>query len=172
MKIRKLVSSSFVSALCLWSFVAAAAQPKLVVAILVDQFRYDYLERFADQFTTNGFRQFTDRGVFMTFARYDYCPTTTGPGHASFFSGSTPALHGIIGNEWYNPKTGKMVYCCDDSSVDGIGTASTNSRYSPRNFIGANLLRCSAAWPRSRWSIARCLRQRIGSHLSWWCRER
>src|SRR5690242_3187503 len=107
---------------------AGAAPPKLVVTILVDQLRYDYLERFHDQFTTNGFRQFTEKGVFMTFARYDYCPTVTGPGHASFLSGSTPALHGIIGNDWFDRRKGKSVYCVEDLSVTGVGTAPTNSR--------------------------------------------
>ena len=75
------------------------AVPKLIVAILIDQMRYDYLERFHDQFSTNGFRLLADRGVFLTFAHYNYVPTVTGPGHASFLSGSTPMVHGIIANE-------------------------------------------------------------------------
>ena len=78
----------------------AAAKPKLIVAILVDQMRYDYLERFEEHFATNGFRLFLDNGVFMTFAHYNYIPTVTGPGHASFLSGATPMMHGIISNDW------------------------------------------------------------------------
>ena len=115
----------------------AATPPKLIVAILVDQLRYDYLERFQDQFTTNGFRLFLDRGVFLTSAHYDYMPTLTGPGHASFMSGSGPAQHGIIGNEWFDKKTGKTMYCVQDSSVTGGGAASGGAM-SPRNFIGSN----------------------------------
>jgi predicted AlkP superfamily pyrophosphatase or phosphodiesterase len=127
----------FVGMVFLGMMVSARAEtPKLVVAILVDQLRYDYLERFQDQFTTNGFRMFLDRGAFMTFARYDYSPTVTGPGHASFLSGSTPAMHGIIANDWIDKKTRRNVYCCDDPSVEGVGTTNGN-RMSPRNFIGA-----------------------------------
>src|SRR4051794_3816923 len=76
--------------------------PKLVVTIIVDQMRYDYLERAPDKFTNEGFRLLTDRGAFMTFARYNYFPTITGPGHASYLSGSPPAVHGIIGNDWFD----------------------------------------------------------------------
>ncbi len=115
----------------------AATPPKLIVAILVDQLRYDYLERFQDHFSTNGFRLFLDRGVFMTSAHYDYIPTLTAPGHASFLSGSGPAQHGIIGNEWFDKKTRKTMYCVQDSSVKGVGAASGGAM-SPRNFIGSN----------------------------------
>lgn len=115
-----------------------AAPPKLIVAILVDQMRYDYLERFQDQFTTNGFRLFLNRGVFMTFAHYNYIPTVTGPGHASYLSGSTPLMHGIVANDWYDRKTGKEVYCAEDQGVDGVGATPGKARMSPRNFIGDN----------------------------------
>jgi predicted AlkP superfamily pyrophosphatase or phosphodiesterase len=114
-----------------------AETPRLVVAILVDQLRYDYLERYHDQFAANGFRLFTRDGTFMTFARYDYCPTVTGPGHASFLSGATPAMHGIVANDWIDRKTHKGVYCCDDPSVKAVGTTN-GSKMSPRNFVGAN----------------------------------
>lgn len=116
----------------------AAPRPKLVVAILVDQMRYDYLERFHDQLCDDGFKRLTDGGTFMTFARYNYYPTITGPGHASFFSGSPPAMHGIIANDWFDKRTGKMVYCVSDPDVTGVGTEGPAGRMSPRNFIGAN----------------------------------
>ncbi len=115
-----------------------AAPPKLVLAILVDQLRYDYMERFHDQFTEGGFRLLTDKGAFMTFARYDYCPTITGPGHASFFSGATPSMHGIIANDWFDKRTGQVMYCVADPSVEGVGTNTAAGKMSPRNFIGAN----------------------------------
>ncbi len=125
-------------AVACWLAVSAQAQtPKLVVAILVDQMRYDYLERFHDQLTTNGFKLFTEQGTFMTFARYNYCPTITGPGHASFLSGSTPYMHGIIANDWFDKKTRKNMYCCEDPSVEGVGTTTAKGKMSPRNFIGA-----------------------------------
>lgn len=116
---------------------AFAAKPKLVVAILVDQLRYDYMERFHDQFTEGGFRMLTDKGAFMTFARYDYCPTITGPGHASFLSGSAPCMHGIIANDWFDKRTQEVMYCVSDASVKGVGTETPAGQMSPRNFIGS-----------------------------------
>ena len=92
-----------------------ATEPKLVVAIMVDQMRYDYLERFASFFSTNGFRLLMDRGAFMTFGRYNYVPTVTGAGHASYLSGAGPAEHGIIGNSWFDKVRRKNVYCVGDS---------------------------------------------------------
>jgi predicted AlkP superfamily pyrophosphatase or phosphodiesterase len=122
---------------CLLMVSAKAETPKLIVAILVDQLRYDYLERFHDQFTTKGFRLFTEQGVFMTFARYDCFPTVTAPGHATFLSGSVPSMHGIIGNEWFDRQKRRVVYCVEDASVSGVGTTATKGDVSPRNFIGA-----------------------------------
>ncbi len=130
----------WVAALFVWgiSGAAIAERPKLIVAILIDQLRYDYLERFSDQFGEGGFRLLTERGAFMTSANYEYGPTTTGPGHASFLSGATPDAHGVIGNEWFDRQTGKFVYCVGDPSAQGVGTLTTAGRMSPRNFIGTN----------------------------------
>jgi predicted AlkP superfamily pyrophosphatase or phosphodiesterase len=113
-----------------------AETPKLVVAILVDQLRYDYLERFDQHFTTNGFKTFTEQGAFLTFARYPYYPTKTAPGHATFLSGSGPSVHGVIENDWFDKKTRRSMYCVEDKSVQGVGTASPKGQMSPRNFMG------------------------------------
>lgn len=129
---------------------SASERPKLVVALLVDQLRSDYLERFDDQFGPGGFKLFTERGVFMTSAHYDYAPTVTGPGHASFLSGATPSVHGIIGNDWFDKRTGKYINCVDDPSVSVVGLDTDPTAIeatpsvkrgmkSPRNFIGATL---------------------------------
>lgn len=117
---------------------ADVPRPKLIVAILVDQLRYDYLERFHDQFTPGGFRLLTDDGAFMTFARYNYCPTVTAPGHATVFSGAPPSMHGIIGNDWYDKRTRKTTYCVGDATVTGVGTTGSAGKMSPRNFVGSN----------------------------------
>ena len=136
--LRRFSAAFFSLVACAWlAPLHAAERPKLVVAILVDQLRYDYLERFHDQFGEGGFKLLTDRGTFMTFARYDYCPTITAPGHASFLSGSTPAMHGIIGNDWFDKASGQSIYCCRDASVKGVGTDAPAGQMSPRNFIGA-----------------------------------
>jgi predicted AlkP superfamily pyrophosphatase or phosphodiesterase len=110
--------------------------PRLIVAIIVDQLRYDPLERFDHLFVTNGFRWLTDHGAFMTFAHYNYVPTVTGPGHASFLSGSTPMMHGIVGNEWFDRETRRAIGCVEDQSVDGVGATPARGRASPRHFIG------------------------------------
>lgn len=140
----KLKALSFLVLLsvCLSSTQAAPpAAPKLVVAIVVDQLRYDYLDRFHSQFEEGGFRLLTDKGAFMTFAQYDYAPTITAPGHASYFSGSSPMMHGIIGNDWFDKRTGQMMYCVSDPDVTGVGTNpdAKAGKMSPRNFIGATV---------------------------------
>jgi hypothetical protein len=118
--------------------VHAATPPKLVVTILVDQLRYEYLERFGDHFTTNGFRRFTERGVSMTFARFNYANTVTGPGHASFLSGATPSMHGIMANDWFDKTTRKGINCVEDAAEKGVGGEGARGGVSPRQFIGSN----------------------------------
>lgn len=118
---------------------AKAESPKLVVSIIVDQLRYDYLERFQHQFTNNGFRLFYDKGAVMSFGRYNYFPTSTAPGHATVLSGAPPSQHGIIGNEWFDRRTRKSVYCAEDKSVEGVGVSGASGQRSPKNFIGSNL---------------------------------
>ncbi|MBX3733510.1 MAG: alkaline phosphatase family protein [Verrucomicrobiae bacterium] len=116
-----------------------AGAPKLVIAITVDQLRGDYLDRFEPHFSTNGFRLLTERGAFMTFARYNYAPTVTGPGHASFLSGCGPAVHGILGNSWFDRRTRKEVGCVADTSVQGVGTTNAAGQASPHRLIGGTL---------------------------------
>jgi predicted AlkP superfamily pyrophosphatase or phosphodiesterase len=118
---------------------AQTESPKLVVAIVVDQLRYDYLERFHDQFGKGGFRLLMEEGAFLTFAHYNYGPTVTGPGHASFLSGAPPSVHGIISNDWFDKRTGKNINCVADPDVEGVGTGGSAAKRSPRNFIGSNL---------------------------------
>jgi predicted AlkP superfamily pyrophosphatase or phosphodiesterase len=136
MKLRHLLTAALVFA---GATPSHAASPKLVVAILVDQLRYDYLERFKDQFGKGGFRLLMEEGAFLTFAHYNYCPTVTGPGHASFLSGAPPSVHGIIGNDWFDKRTGKSLNCVSDPDVEGVGASGSVGKRSPRNFAGSNL---------------------------------
>src|ERR1700733_13846760 len=85
------------------------ARPKLIVVIVIDQFRGDYLERYRDQFGEGGFRLFLDRGAYFTDCNYDYANTRTAPGHATLFTGSYASGHGIIANEWWDPQKKKRV---------------------------------------------------------------
>jgi len=85
------------------------ARPKLVVVIVIDQFRGDYLERYRDQFGEGGFRVFLDRGAYFTDCNYDYANSRTAPGHATLFTGSYTSGHGIVANEWWDPAKKKRV---------------------------------------------------------------
>jgi predicted AlkP superfamily pyrophosphatase or phosphodiesterase len=97
------------------------ARPKLVVVIVIDQFRGDYLERYRDQFGEGGFRLFLDRSAYFTDCNYDYANTRTAPGHATLFTGSYTSGHGIIANEWWDPQKKKRVTSVEDDSTKLVG---------------------------------------------------
>src|SRR5258708_35462081 len=86
----------------------APRAPKLVLAIVIDQFRYDYLTRFRAEYT-GGLKRLLDQGAVFTNARYEHVPTVTAVGHSTFLSGATPAMSGIIGNEWWDREQKKHV---------------------------------------------------------------
>jgi predicted AlkP superfamily pyrophosphatase or phosphodiesterase len=116
-------------------------RPKLVVVLVIDQFRYDYLMRFRPYFVKAGFNLFLD-GAVATDCRYDYASTITGPGHASLLTGAYSNLHGIVENEWYDRDQHRQVYCVEDRTthiVDNRQNASTTPGFSPRNLIGSTL---------------------------------
>ena len=96
-------------------------KPKLVVGIVVDQMKMEYLYRFSNDFSENGFKRLMNQGYTFHNTHYNYMPTYTAPGHASVYTGTTPAVHGIVGNEWFNKATGKEMYCTDDETVSTIG---------------------------------------------------
>ena len=113
---------------------AEPQKPKLVVGIVVDQMKMEYLYRFADDFSENGFKQLMKDGYTFHNMHYNYMPTYTAPGHASVYTGATPAIHGIVGNEWYHRTLGKDVYCTDDDAVKTVGNgAETEGKMSPKN---------------------------------------
>jgi predicted AlkP superfamily pyrophosphatase or phosphodiesterase len=88
---------------------ATSARPRLVLLVVVDQFRADYLERFGDLFGENGLRRLTTRGASWTNAHYDHTPTYTAPGHATLMTGTWPAQNGIVGNLWFDREAGRVV---------------------------------------------------------------
>ncbi|MEP0714344.1 MAG: alkaline phosphatase family protein, partial [Algoriphagus sp.] len=112
-----------------------ADKPKLVVGIIVDQMRQDYLYRFSDRYSEGGFKRLMKDGFMMKNAHYNYIPTYTGPGHASVYTGTTPATHGIIGNDWYVKKLDRMMYCAEDTAVTNVGGSEENGFISPRNLL-------------------------------------
>src|ERR1700693_290780 len=99
------------------------AHPKLVVVIVIDQFRGDYLERYRHQFGEGGFRLFLDHGANFTDCNYDYANTRTAPGHATLFTGAYSNGHGIMANEWWEPKKKKMVTSVEDDDTKLVGIA-------------------------------------------------
>jgi predicted AlkP superfamily pyrophosphatase or phosphodiesterase len=112
------------------------ARPKLVVGIIVDQMRYDYLYRYYDQYVEGGFKRMMNEGFNCRNNHYSYGITVTGPGHASVYTGSVPAINGIVGNDWYDKTTGKGVYCVGDSTVATVGSSNISvGKMSPRNLL-------------------------------------
>ncbi|MDB2385097.1 alkaline phosphatase family protein [Polaribacter sp.] len=111
------------------------SKPKLVVGIVVDQMRYDYLSRFMDKFGEGGFKRMIKEGYNCKNNHYNYIPTYTGPGHASIYTGTTPRYHGIIANDWYDRDLKKKVNCVDDNSVMPLGTNSNDGKKSPRRML-------------------------------------
>ncbi len=101
----------------------AQNRTKLVVGIVVDQMRQDYLYRYENKFGENGFKRLVNEGFMLKNAHYNYVPTETGPGHASIYTGTTPSIHGIIANDWYDRSLKKEVNCVNDPNQKPIGTA-------------------------------------------------
>ncbi|WP_397447291.1 alkaline phosphatase PafA [Polaribacter sp. R77954] len=106
-------------------------KPKLIVGIVVDQMRYDYLTRFYDRYSENGFKRILKDGFSLENAHYNYIPTYTAVGHSSIYTGTTPANHGIISNNWYDKYLKKSIYCVDDSTFTTIGNLSNSGKKSP-----------------------------------------
>ena len=96
------------------------------MAITVDQMRADYLTRYEAGFGEDGFRRMFDEGFAAMDHHFGYAPTYTGPGHASISTGTTPAVHGVISNNWYSRSEGRVVYCAEDTSVTGVGMPGTD----------------------------------------------
>jgi predicted AlkP superfamily pyrophosphatase or phosphodiesterase len=116
------------------SNLSAQQRPKLVVGIVVDQMKMEYLYRFSDDFTQNGFKRLMNDGFTFQNMHYNYMPTYTAPGHASIYTGTTPSTHGIVGNEWYSRTLGKEMYCTDDAGVKTVGDGTAEEgAMSPKN---------------------------------------
>lgn len=122
----------------------AAAQtpqdkPKLVVGIVVDQMRQEYLYRFNSKFGEGGFKRMMGEGFMMQNAHYNYMPTYTGPGHASVYTGTTPAIHGIIGNDWYERNLKEDVNCVGDSQFKPVGVETGNGAVAPSRLLSSTV---------------------------------
>jgi predicted AlkP superfamily pyrophosphatase or phosphodiesterase len=110
-------------------------RPKLVVGIVVDQMRYDYLTRFYNRFGEGGFKRMIKEGFNCKNNHFNFIPTKTGPGHTAIFTGTTPKYNGIIGNDWYDKELGRNVNCVEDNSVEAVGTDSNDGKKSPVHML-------------------------------------
>ena len=113
--------------------------PKLIVVIVIDQFRGDYLERYRDQFGDAGFRLFLDHGAYFPNCFYNYANTRTAPGHSTLFTGAYSNGHGIAANEWWDPKKKKMVTSVEDDDTKFVGVSDSKAGASPRNLMADTL---------------------------------
>ena len=113
--------------------------PKLIVVIVIDQFRGDYLERYRDQFGDGGFKLFLDHGAYFPDCNYNYANTRTAPGHSTLFTGAYSNGHGIAANEWWDPKKKRMVTSVEDDSTKQVGPNPEESGASPHNLLADTL---------------------------------
>lgn len=111
------------------------ARPKLVVGMVIDQMRWDYLYRFYARFGNGGFKRLINEGFSAENTLIPYTPTLTACGHSSIYTGSVPAINGIIGNNWFDPQLGRDVYCVEDKSVKTVGSSSNEGLMSPKNLL-------------------------------------
>ena len=109
-------------------------RPKLVVGLVIDQMRWDYLYRYYSKYGNDGFKRLLNKGYSLNNVHIPYVPTVTALGHTSIYTGSVPAIHGIAGNDWTDKETGKNVYCTTDENVKPVGTANVRvGSHSPKN---------------------------------------
>lgn len=114
---------------------AGVQRPKLVVGIVVDQMRWDYLYRYNERYGNDGFKRLLNQGFSCENTFINYLPSYTAVGHTCVFTGSVPAFNGITGNEWIDQLTGKETYCTADSTVATVGADNKSGKMSPRNLL-------------------------------------
>jgi len=110
-------------------------RPKLVVGIVVDQMRWDYLYRYYNRYGNDGFKRLINQGFSCENTFISHLPSYTAVGHSTIFTGAVPALHGIAGNDWIDQLTGKTMYCTADSTVQSVGNEAEDGKMSPRNLL-------------------------------------
>ena len=114
-------------------------RPKLVVGIVIDQMRYDYLYRYWAKFGSDGFKRLLGQGFSFENTHYNYVPTYTGPGHACIYTGATPSANGIIGNNWWVREEGKGTYVTEDKTVQPVGGSMAAGQQSPRHLLSTTI---------------------------------
>ena len=110
-------------------------RPKIVIGLVIDQMRWDYLYRYYERYGNDGFKKLLKRGYNCQNTSVNYMPANTGPGHTCIYTGSVPSVHGIAGNNWIDNLTGEGVYCVDDKNVHLVGDKSGAPSFSPANML-------------------------------------
>ena len=129
---------AFISALLLsLPQMAQVERPRLVVGLVVDQMRWDYLFYYYNQFQKDGLRRFVDQGFSFENTFINYVPAVTAVGHSSIYTGSIPAFTGIVSNSFR--MNGQKVYCCGDTTVQSVGSNSREGQMSPRNLLASGI---------------------------------
>ncbi len=118
------------------SSTAQVNRPKIVVGLVIDQMRWDYLYRYSDLYGNDGFKRLLKDGFSAENTFVPYIPTVTGAGHTCIYTGSVPAIHGIVANDWVDRETGVLMYCAKDTTVMPVGSMSVAiGQMSPRNML-------------------------------------
>ncbi|NGP75540.1 alkaline phosphatase family protein [Balneolaceae bacterium YR4-1] len=112
-------------------------QPKLIVGIVVDQMKYDYLTRYWEHYTEDGFKRLVNEGYNFANHHFNYFPTYTGPGHAAIYTGATPSVNGIVGNSWFDRDANRNRYVVEDTSVSTVGGAGAVGQMSPESLLSS-----------------------------------
>lgn len=116
--------------------IALIKKPKIVIGVVIDQMRWDYLYRYKDMYTDNGFKKLLKDGFSCENTMIPFTPTVTAAGHTCIYTGSVPAIHGIIANDWVERETGELMYCTKDTSVNPVGSTSLKEgQMSPKNML-------------------------------------
>lgn len=135
---QRILALAFVTCVCLLGSALSSAyngHPKLIVILVIDQFRGDYLERYRDAFVPNGFRLLMDKGAYFSDCNYNYANTRTAPGHATLLTGAYSNGHGIVANEWWDPQKRAVVTSVEDDSTKLVGVRSGKAGASPHNLL-------------------------------------
>jgi predicted AlkP superfamily pyrophosphatase or phosphodiesterase len=112
-------------------------KPKLIIGIVVEQLRYDQLEKYRDKLSENGIKKLLNEGTFYKNASYQYVLTQSAPGYATISTGTEPAFHGITSDNWYLPLKNELIYCTKDNSVNPVGGSYENGLQSPVNLLSS-----------------------------------
>lgn len=135
----KIILSAFVLIILNTLLFSQVERPKLVVGIVVDQMRFTDLYKYYDYYSDKGFRKLINEGTNFTFAHFNYELTSTGPGHASIYTGTTPYYHGITSNDFYDRKTNRIINCVQDDEQSAVGNDSPNGKKSPQNLLATTI---------------------------------